>query len=63
MRATFGCGSHQSLEDGAGEEPNKCFDIHTVEQFRVERKFGFQLDLEVGSVSAPDIRTIRWAMK
>ena len=63
MRATFGCGSHQSLDDGAGEVPNILFNIHTVEQFQIERNFGFQLGLEFGPVSAPDIRSIRWAMK
>ena len=63
MRATFGCGSHQSLDDGAGEILNTSFDIHTVEQFQIERDFGFQLGLEIGPVSAPDIRSIRWSMK
>ena len=63
MIATFGCGSHQSLDDGAGKIPNTSFYIHTVEQLQIERNFGFQLGLEVGPVSAPDIRSIRWAMK
>ncbi len=31
ISATFGFGIHQSLEDGAGEDPNTRVDIHTVE--------------------------------
>ncbi len=63
MWATFGCGNRQSLKDRVGEVPNTRVDIHTVEQFRVERNFGFQVSLEVGPVSAPDVRSIRWAVK
>ena len=63
MWATFGCGSRQCFEDGATGVPNTRVDIHTVEQFRVERNFGFQLSLEVGPVSAPDVRSIQWTVK
>ena len=55
MRATIGCGSRRSLEDGAGEFPNTRVDIHTIEEFRVEGNFGFQMSLEVGPVSAHDV--------
>ena len=63
MWATFGCGSCQSLENGAGEVPNTRVHIHTFEQFRVERNFGFQVSLEVDPGSAPYVRSIRWAKK
>ena len=58
-----GCGSRQGLEDDVGEVPNICVDIHTIEQFQVERNFGFQVFLEVGPVSTPDVRSVRWVMK
>jgi hypothetical protein len=32
-------------------------------QFRVERNLVFQVSLEVGPVSVPEIRAIRWVKK
>ena len=62
-RATLRSGSFQSLKDGAGKVLNTRVDIHTVMQFRVERNFGFQMGLEFGPVSAPNIRSVRWVLE
>ncbi len=59
----LGCGSRQGIEDDVGEVPNTCVDIHAIEQFRVDRNFGFQVVLEVGRVSTPEVRSVRWVMK
>ena len=61
--ATLRSGSFQSPKNGAGEVLNTRVDIHTIMQFRVERDFGFQVGLEYGPVSAPDIRSIRWVLE
>ena len=63
IRATLRSGSFQSPKDGAGEVLNTRVNIHTIMQFRVERNFGFQLGLEFGPVSAPDIRSILWVLE
>ena len=52
-----------SPEDGPGEILNTGVDSHPVVQFRVERNLFFQLGLEVGTVSAPEIRAIRWVVE
>jgi hypothetical protein len=62
VRARLRSRSCQSPQDDAGEVLNTRVDNTTVEQFRVERNFGFQLGLDVGPVSAPD-RSIRWVVK
>ena len=62
-RATLRSGSFQSPKHGAGEVHNTLVDIHPIMQFQVERNFGFQVGLEFGPVSAPDIRSIRWLLE
>ena len=47
------------LQDGTGEVLNARVNCHPVVQFRIERKLIFQVSLEVGPVSAPEIRAIR----
>ena len=61
--ATFGSRCRQNLQDGAGEILNACVDCHPIVQFRIERNMIFQVSLEVGPISAPEIRAIRWVMK
>jgi hypothetical protein len=51
-----------SLENGAGVL-NARVDCHSVVQFRIELNLIFQLSLEVGPVSAPEIRAIRLVLK
>jgi hypothetical protein len=53
----------QSLQDSAGEVLNACVDCHPIVQFRVERNLIFQVCLEVGPISAPEIGPIWWVMK
>ena len=47
----------------AGEVLNACVDCHSIVQLRIERNFIFQMSLEVGPISAPEIRAIRWVMR
>ena len=61
--ATFGSRCRQSLQDGAGVILNACVDCHPIVQFRIERNMIFQVILEFGPISAPEIRVIRWLMK
>jgi len=61
--ATFGSRYRQSLQDGAGKILNACVDCHPIDQFRLERYMIFQVSLEVGPISAPEIKAIRWVMK
>jgi hypothetical protein len=61
--ATLGSRCGKSLQNGAGEVLNARVDCHPVVQFRVEQNLVFQVNLEVGPVSAPEIRAIRWVMK
>jgi hypothetical protein len=63
VRATLKIGSCQISKDGAGEVLNTCVDILAFVQFRDEWDFCFQVGLDVGPVSAPDIRSIRWVWK
>jgi hypothetical protein len=42
---------------------NARVDCHPVVQFRIERTLIFPVSLEVGPVSAPEIRAIRWVLK
>ena len=53
----------QSLQNGAGDVLNACVDSHLVVQFRIERNYFFQLSLEAGPVSAPEVTAIRWGVK
>jgi hypothetical protein len=50
----------QSLQDRAGEILNARINSNPVVQFRVGRILIFQVILEVGPVSVPEIRAIRW---
>ena len=61
--ATLGSRCRQSLQNGAGEVLNARVEFHPLVQFRIERNLIFQVSLEVGPVSAPEIRTIRWVLK
>jgi hypothetical protein len=61
--ATLGSRCRQSLQDGAGEVLNACGDCHPIVQFRIERNLIFQVCLEVGPNSAPEIGAIRLLMK
>ena len=61
--ATFGSRCRQSLQDGSGEILNAYVDCHPIVLFRIERNMIFQVSLEVGPISAPEIRAIRWMMK
>jgi hypothetical protein len=63
MRATLRSRCGQSLQNGAGEVLNARVDGHPVVQFRIERNLIFQVSLEVGPDSAPEIRAIRWVLK
>jgi hypothetical protein len=63
MWATFGSRCRQSLQDGAGEVLNARVDCHPIVQFRIEQNLIFQVCLEVGPISAPEIGAIRWVMK
>jgi len=59
MRATLRSGNFQSRKNGAGEVLNTRVDNLAVKQFWFERNLGFQVGLEIGPVSSPDIRSIR----
>jgi len=61
-RETLGSRCRQSLQNGAGEVLNARVDCIPVVQFRTERNLIFQVSLEVGPVSAPEIRAIRWVL-
>ena len=61
--ATLGSRCRQSLQNSAGEVLNARVDCHPVAQFRIERNLIFQVSLEVGPVSAPEIRAIQWVLK
>ena len=63
MRAAFWSASSQSLQDVAEEVLNACVDYHPVLQWRIKRNLIFQVSLEVGPISAPEISAIRWVMK
>jgi hypothetical protein len=63
MWATFGSISCQSLQDGAGEALIACVVCHPIVQFWIELNFIFQVCLEFGPISSPEIGTIRWVMK
>jgi hypothetical protein len=60
MRVILGSGSCQSLQNDAGQVLNALVDCHLLVLFRVHQNFIFQADLEVGPVSAPEIRAIWW---
>ena len=62
-RATLGIWRCQSPPNGAGEVLRPYVDWHLVVQFWMKRNYLFQLRLEVGPVSAPEVRVIRWVMK
>ena len=47
----------------ASEKFSTRVDYHPIVQFRIERNMIFQVSLEVGQISAPEIRAIRWVMK
>jgi len=61
--ATLGSECRQRLPIGAGEVLNARVDCHPVVQFRIERNLIFQVILEVGPVSVPEIKAIRWVLK
>ena len=61
--AALGCSRCQSLQNGDGDVLNARVDCHPVVQFRIELNLVFQVSLEVGPVSAPEIRAIRWVLK
>ena len=61
--ATFGSRCRQGLQDDPGEVLNACVDCHPVLQYRVERNLIVQVSIEVGPVSATEIRTIRLVLK
>ena len=60
---TLGSRCRQSLQRGTGEILNAPVDCYPVEQFRVETNLSFLVSLEVGPVSEPEIKTIRWVLK
>jgi hypothetical protein len=62
-RATFWSRCRHSLQDVAGEVLDARVDCHPVVQFRIERNFIFQVSLEIGPVSAPVVRAIRWVVE
>jgi hypothetical protein len=49
----------QSLQNGAGEVINACVNCHLVVHFWIEWHEIFQVSLEVGPVSAPEVGAIR----
>jgi hypothetical protein len=53
----------RNLQNGAGEVLNACVDCHPIVHFGIERNLIFQVCVEVGPISAPEIRAIRWVMK
>ena len=59
-RATFGSGSWQSLQNGAGQVRNALVDSHPVVQFQVDWHFVFKAGLEIDPVSAPAIKASGW---
>ena len=59
----LGSRCRQSLRNCAGEFLNIRVDCHPIVQFRIEQNLIFQMDLEVGPVSTPEIRAIRWVLK
>ena len=61
--ATFGSRCSQIVHDGVGEILNECVECHPNVQFRIERNMIFQVSLEFGPISSPEIRAIRWVMK
>jgi hypothetical protein len=63
MRATLRSESCQSLKDGVGEVLNTRVDILAVVQLWDQRNFVLQVGLEVGPISAPDNRSIRWMLE
>jgi hypothetical protein len=62
-RTTLGNRSCQSLQDDARKVLNACVDCHPIVKFRIERNLIFQVSLELGPISAPEIMAIRWVMK
>jgi hypothetical protein len=63
MWAAFGSRCRQSLQDGAGVVLNVCADCYPIVQLRIEGTLFFQVCLEFGPISAPEIGAIRWVMK
>jgi hypothetical protein len=61
--ATLGSRCYQSLQNAAGEVVNARVDCHHFVQFRILRNLIFQVNLDVGAVSAPEIRAIGWVLK
>ena len=53
----------QILQNGAWEVLNARVDCHLSLQFRIEWKYIFEVSLEVGPVSASEVRAIRWVVK
>jgi len=62
-RTTFGSRCRQSLQNGSIDVLNARVDCHPVVQFRIERNLIFQVNLEFGTVSAPEIRANRWVLR
>jgi hypothetical protein len=58
--ATLRTECRQSLKNGAAEFFNTRVDSHLIVQFRFERNLIFQIRLEVGRVSAPEVSATRW---
>jgi len=61
-QATFESRCCHSFQDGAGEVLNARVNCHPVVYFQIERNLIFQVSLEVGPDSAPEIRAIRWVL-
>jgi hypothetical protein len=57
--ATLGIKCGKSLQNGTGNVHNARVDCHPFGQFRIERNLVLEGILEVGPVSAPEIRAIR----
>jgi len=53
----------RDLQNGNGEVLNACVDCHPFVKLRNEGNLIFQVSLELGPISAPEIRAIRWVMK
>jgi hypothetical protein len=61
--ATFEIKCRQILRDDAEEVLNSCIDCHPIVQFQIERNLIFEMCLEVGPISVPEIGAFRWVMK
>jgi len=59
-RVILGSGSCQILQNGARHVLNTRVYCHSIVKFRVDRNFVIQVGLEVGPVSALEIKAIQW---